>query len=210
MEFKLTKNPGKPGRVSVPTKRTINLAVQSKKKTNLTGSLLAALIIVAVGVLVGKFGIIDRLVAASEAEAAMNAVQRQVDAGYEKIDSYGELTETYAHYTYSGMTQEELQKINRVQVIEMVRRVVVPQAEVYGFEIKGNVLTLTVVDKNLAEVNQISQELMKEEMVDYCTVKEAATNDDQRKGQRILVEDDTISAVITVYLIGEMEVLFDQ
>ena len=140
----------------------------------------------------------------------MNAVQRQVDAGYEKIDSYGELTETYAHYTYSGMTQEELQKINRVQVIEMVRRVVVPQAEVYGFEIKGNVLTLTVVDKNLAEVNQISQELMKEEMVDYCTVKEAATNDDQRKGQRILVEDDTISAVITVYLIGEMEVLFDQ
>ena len=46
MEFKLTKNPGKPGRVSVPTKRTINLAVQSKKKTNLTGSLLAALIIV--------------------------------------------------------------------------------------------------------------------------------------------------------------------
>lgn len=201
----------RPGHVSLPTKRTINLAESDQKKVNLLKAIPLALIIIAAAVLFSKFAVIDRLNAMYEAEEAAARSHRQLEKGYEQIDSYGDLTEIFEHYTYRGMTDAEKKRINRVEVIEMVERVVYQKADVDGFKINGNKLVLLIRDKDLRGANVIAQELLEEEMVDFCTVTEVKTSDRERAYNLYYEEDpDYITASITVYLNGSLEVEYDQ
>ena len=207
MELNLKK---KSAHVSLPTKRSINLASIEQKKTDLKKAVPAFIIVIVAAILFSKFAVIDRMVKMNEAEAAEAAAQRAVDAGYDKIDSFGELTETYAHYTYSGMTDEEMKKINRIEAIDLVRDVVLPKADVEEFKIEGNKLILTFFDRDLRSANLIAQELMLEDNVEYCTVNQVYTNDRALLGYVASIDGDFVVVQITVYLIGVMEAEFDQ
>jgi hypothetical protein len=103
----------------------------------------------------------------------------------------------YAHYTYSGMTQEELERTDRVKVLKLLQESIISKAEVNNWRVSGNLLTLNLVRSNLQEVNLLVQDLNQEKLVDYCTVTTAATGNRGGTGQ------GQVNAQVLVYLVKD-------
>ena len=195
----------KSGRLVLPTKRTVNLAGAGKKKTNPAIALPAVIVIIIAAVLFSKFAVIDRLVKVSEAERAVAEVQLKIDQGYDKINSYGELVDKYAHYTFSDMTYEELNRIERIKVLNLIREVILPDAYIEGFTLTGNKLTVSVTDDTLQDINIIAQNLMAKDIVSFCTVTTAATNDRDLIKNYAIEDAGLVTAQLNVFLVGELE-----
>lgn len=149
--------------------------------------------------LVGKFAVADRYIALSNAQARAGDQQAQVEQAKTRMDSYGALVDEYAHYTYSGMTEDELALVDRVEVMDMLERVVMPQVAVTGWTMAGNQLTLPMTGDSLEKINGVVQLLQAEPIVDFCTVSTAATN--QYTMQDDVVTGGGVTAQVTVYLV---------
>ena len=80
--------------------KQINLALAGQKKKHYFVAIPAIGVIVVVAGVIGKVAVADRLVKMSEAQSAASELQKQVDDITAYIDSFGDLQETYAHYTY--------------------------------------------------------------------------------------------------------------
>ena len=183
----------------LPAKRTINLAVVGEKPLNMLVAVPAILLILFAAALLSKFAVVDRLTAVSRAQAEVTSLQASLDAGYEAIADYGDLVDQYAHYTLSGMTEEELQTVDRTAVISMLQRVVLQKAEVGNWTIMGNRLELPMTGATLQQINMIVQQLEEEDLVDFCTVSTAATSDTDSRRQ-VISENTVVTAQVIVYL----------
>ena len=138
---------GKRGKL--PVKRSINLAMTDEKPVNLKVGIPAFILILVAAFAFGKFAVADRLLEVSRAEAEVAALRSELNAAYDRLNSFGELTEIYAHYTYSGMTQEEISRADRASAIALIRRVILPRGQVSNWTLSGNVLTLNFVCDDL-------------------------------------------------------------
>lgn len=185
-------------RTRLPVKRSINLAQVNVKRINWWAAAPLILLIVAAAVAFGKFAVADRFAAVSAARAEVRSLQTQIDEGYAKIEAYGDLNERYAHYTYSGMTKEELERVDRVEVMELLRRGVLSKMSLDTWSVSGNVLTLSVSGKTLQEINMMMQSLLTEDMVDYCSVSTAQTSTENGAAEG--EENETVSAIVIIYL----------
>ncbi len=185
----------------LPSKKGINLAIVGQKKVNYKLFLPALIIVTAAVILFGKFMVIDRLTAVSEAQNRVTALQNQLDACYAEIDSYGDLNDTYAHYTYSGFTEEELTRTSRVKVLKLIRTKVLNNCTLDSWALSGNELTLIVSGNNLQEINKLAQIIQDDETVNYCTVNTANTGDNLLNSEAL----DLVSARVLVYLNPEAE-----
>lgn len=181
---------------NLPSKRSINLAATEEKSVNLKIAIPAIILILLAAFAIGKFAVADRLLAVSRAEAQAAAAQAELNAAYDKLNSFGELTEIYAHYTYSGMTQDEVSRADRASTIEMIRRIIMPRGQVSSWTLSGNVLTVNMVCENLNVVNRTVQDIESDPHVNFCTVNTAATTDKNNN----TVVDSGVTARITIYL----------
>ncbi len=181
----------------LPDKRTINLAVVNVKHINWKLAIPLILLILCASAAFCKFAVLDRMEAAEAAKAEVLELQRQLDMGYAAIENYGDINEIYAHYTYSGMTEEERTRADRIEMMRLIERVVLPTAPVNDWYVHENQLELNINGHTLQEINQIVQLLLAEDIVDYCTVSTASTND-PRKIQ--LAPDEIVTAKLIIYL----------
>ncbi len=200
---KSKKGGNKARHVRVPTKRSLNMATVGEKKLNPLVAIPTALLVIAIAVLLSKVAVIDRFVKVSQAEAEVAQLQREVDSCYRRINSYGAITELYAHYTYSDMTTEELDRANRVSAANMIWEDVMPEFRLTGWSVKGNQLELNITGSTLEEINGLSQRLLEEPIVDYCSVMTAATT--TNKNEAGYQEIDGVNAKVTVYLNKALE-----
>ena len=185
---------------TLPTKRSINLAKVGENKIDVKWAVVGIVLIVAAAVLFGKFAVADRFAALAEAEHQAAVVRTELEAGDARLEQYGTLAEEYAHYTFSGMTDEELNRVNRVDVMALIDKVVLPKAVVSSWSIAGNQMTLMIGDNTLQNINLIVQALEEESLVDFCVVTNAATNETLRGAT-----NEKVNAMITVYLNSGME-----
>ena len=181
----------------MPSKTTINLATVGQKRMNLKLAVPAVIILLAAIVLLSKFLVIDRLAEVAAAQKEVETLQARLDADYAEIASFGDLNDTYAHYTYSGFTEEELTRTSRADVLRLIRRAVLPKVTLNSWALSSNELTLDVTGSTLQEINELAQTLQDDELVNYCTVSTANTNE-QKKSEEDTSE--TVSARILVYL----------
>ena len=188
---KENKSGGKRGKL--PVKRSINLAMSDEKPVNLKIGIPAMILILVAAFAFGKFAVADRLMAVGRAEGQVGSLQRDLNAAYDKLNSFGELTEIYAHYTYSGMTQEEISRSDRTSAIAMIRRLILPRGEVSSWTLSGNTLTVNLTVDNLQTVNRTVQDLESDEHVNFCSVNTASTID-KSSG------NEAVNARITIYL----------
>ena len=179
-------------RGNLPTKRYINLAATEEKSVNFKIGIPALLLIVAVAFAISKFAVADRLVAVSRAEAQVSALQSELNAAYDKLNSFGELTDIYAHYTYSGMTDDEVSRADRASAIEMIRRLILPRGQVTSWTLSGNTLTVNMTVDDLRTVNRAVQDIESADNVNFCSVNTASTTD--KSGA------EALNARITIYL----------
>ena len=178
---------------NMPFKVLVNLATVGEKHLRLSFVIPVIVLAVLCVCLLFKFAVLDRLAAAAQARQEVAQVQAQVDLGYKQIEGFGELNETYAHYTTSGMTEEELKRANRTAVMEMLRLVVMPRTPLDSWSLSGNRLTLSINGATLEEINQTTSAIRADPLVDYCTVNTAAT-DDRTEAQ------NNVTANIVIYL----------
>ena len=201
---KNSKKKGNVKRRQMPTKRSINLAVLSEKKTHFGLLIPGILLILVVAAAFSKFLVIDRLAEVDAARAEVNRLQMKIDQGYEELAGFDDLADLYAHYTYSGFTQEELNRSDRVEVLRLIRSVVLPRTEVSSWTLSGNTLTINLNGETLQDINLLVQQLEAEDIVDFCTVNTANTRDNARL---VLTENlGPVKARVMAYLNAGTEV----
>ena len=194
------------GRTAHAPKKQINLALAGQKKKHYFVAIPAiGAIVVAAGV-IGKVAVADRLVKMSEAQSAASELQKQVDDITAYIDSFGDLQETYAHYTYQGLNADELSYLNRPEVLQLMKNVIFPKVTVSSWSVSGNQLTLPVTGENLSDINSLVQELEQVPIVDYCNVMTAVTDSSSTDENGNPVSLDTVTGQIIVYLLDPLYV----
>lgn len=189
-------------RGKAPSKTSINFADLGVKHSRWWLAIPAIIVILLVAAAIAKFAVIDRLDEVNVARSEASVVQSQLDLCKARIESYGELNEQYAHYTYSGMTAEEMDRVDRVTIMDLIERTLSRSVEVPSWFIKGNVLTLNVEGKNLKRINDTVQKLQDDPLVDYCVVNAAQTGVNARSENK----DEMVTANIFVYLKNPEEV----
>lgn len=194
------------GRTAHAPKKQINLALAGQKKKHYFVAIPAIGVIVVVAGVIGKVAVADRLVKMSEAQSAASELQKQVDDITAYIDSFGDLQETYAHYTYQGLNADELSYLNRPEVLQLMKNVIFPKVTVSSWSVSGNQLTLPVTGENLSDINSLVQELEQVPIVDYCNVMTAVTDSNSTDENGNPVSSDTVTGQIIVYLLDPLYV----
>ena len=190
------------GRTAKAPKKQINLALAGQKKKHYWVAVPAIGGIVMVAGVIGKVAVADRLVQMSEAQSAVSQMQQQVDDITAYIDSFGDLQETYAHYTYQGLTGDELSFLNRPEVLKLMTDIIFPKVMVSSWSVSGNQLSLPVTGENLSDINSLVQELEQEPIVDYCNVMTAVTDGNTETE----ASADKVTGQIVIYLLDPLTV----
>lgn len=189
------------GRTARAAKKQINLALAGQKKKHYFVAIPAiGAIVVAAGFL-GKVAVADRLVEMSVQQSLASDLQKQVDDVTDYIAGFGDLQQTYAHYTYQGLSVDELSYINRPKVLKLMKEVIFPKVTVSSWSLSGNQLTLPVTGENLSDINALVQQLEDEKLVDYCNVMTAVTDGNQETERAA----DKVTGQIVVYLADSTE-----
>ena len=194
------------GRTARAPKKQINLALAGQKKKHYFVAVPAIGAIVVVAGIIGKVAVADRLIKVSEAQSAASELQKQVDDITAYIDSFGDLQDTYAHYTYQGLNGDELSYLNRPDVLRLMKDVIFPKVTVSSWSVSGNQLTLPVTGENLSDINSLVQELEQEPIVDYCNVMTAVTDSTTTDANGENIPADTVTGQIIVYLLDPVSV----
>ena len=189
------------GRTARAPKKQINLALAGQKKKHYFVAIPAIGAIVAAAGFLGKVAVADRLVEMSVQQSLASDLQKQVDDVTDYIAGFGDLQQTYAHYTYQGLSVEELSYINRPKVLKLMKEVIFPKVTVSSWSLSGNQLTLPVTGENLSDINALVQQLEDEKLVDYCNVMTAVTDGNQETERAA----DKVTGQIVVYLADSIE-----
>ncbi len=120
---KAKRPPKAGGRGKMPVKKSINLALVDENKISVGKAIPGVLLIVVLAVLFSKYMVADRLIAMSQAANEATRLQANLNDALARVKEYGELEETYAHYTYAGMKAAELNLLDRTRVLELVNSV---------------------------------------------------------------------------------------
>ena len=198
-----SKGKGKRGRfrrgkqgAQFPVKRSINFMTAGVKPLRITDTIPYILVSFLAVILVGKFAIVDRFQRVYEEQEKVAELQQSLALAYRTLDRYEDLSELYAHYTYSGMTATELSLASRVEVMNLIERYITPSAEVTSWRVSGNSLTVTISSSTLQAVNLMTQQVENDPLVSFCSVTTAATVSDN---DRIRTEE-YVNAQMIIYL----------
>ncbi len=172
----------------LPVKKSINMAVVGQKKTRVSTAILVFLLIIIAAAAIGKFLVMDRFSEVEREEQKVRDLRNELSMANAKLDSFGELKETYAHYTFADMTSEELSRVERSDIVELIERVVLPAAELNSWNVRQNQLTLNVTLDTLQDTNMLAQVLNEEDMVEFATVKNAVTNEIKKDEPPVIAE----------------------
>jgi hypothetical protein len=151
------------------------------------------------GIFFSNYLIIDRFEKVAEARSRVTKLEADLDAGYEELKGFDDLTDIYAKYTTSGMTDEELNRSDRVEVMTLLESVVMPRVKIANWTLSSNTLTINITGTTLQQINLIVQSLNEDPLVRYCTVQTAVSRDNQNN-QTVVTDETTVTALIIVYL----------
>lgn len=183
-----------PGKSKIPVKKSINFAHLGERKVNWA--------VVAVGVVVAavliavfaKFAILDRYSRLSELRNEEASEQERYALATAQIASYGDLETEYAHYTYDNFNEEELNRVSRNDVLDLLRTEIMTKAEVLSWSLSGNIMNLQLDGLTLEEVSALSKHLETLDNVSFCMVTSASTTGGENSSSQY-----TVNASMTVY-----------
>ncbi|MBR1660096.1 MAG: hypothetical protein IJ705_07245, partial [Oscillospiraceae bacterium] len=136
-----------------PSKQYINLWAVSEPRINWVLTVpLILLVLVATGA-AAKFGVWDRMELANREEARLAALRAELAEQYAVLERYDIVEERYSHYTYSGMTKAERERTDRLEVMELLRRIVLPRTTLDSWTVSENTVTLYIRALTLEDVN---------------------------------------------------------
>ena len=176
-EFKLDLNKdvsvGKLSRGKMPTKTSINLVPKKESilstRQGVTSVIIGTLLVIVLTALL----IVRPIVGLVLANAKVNKLTEELDAVNAQIAQMAEVEEKYAHYTYEDMTPEEMGRVDRVQIMKLVKDSLIAGGVARSWTLSENVMTFEVSGASLSELNQIAAALENEAIVERCVIENA-------------------------------------
>lgn len=180
------KRPPKKGlRGRMPTKRSINLILIDENKISPLKAVPGIILVVVLAAAFSKYFVADRLIAMSRASNQASSVQSTLDKATQTLKEYEGIEDTYAHLTYAGMTQEELDRVDRVKILELVSTIL-PQGEsTRSWNVSGNILTVEITGSSLENLNQLARRIEESPIVDSCAIATAVKNEQKQPSNNL-------------------------
>ena len=107
-------------RGKLPSKRSINLILTDEKQVNPLKAIIGIALIAALAFLFGKYMVLDRLNEMSAASARASTAKANLEAAQAQLEGFGDIEDTFAHYTYADMTGSEINLVDRNRVLDLV------------------------------------------------------------------------------------------
>ncbi len=173
----------------LPTKRYINLAEIEVNTLDKKTAIAAIIVIIAGAVIFSIYGVAARFAKLYDEQAQTNKVQQELNEAYDTLAQYDMTEEEYAHYTFAGMTDEELSQVEREEVLELLDETVIGKCKVEYWTVSENVLELRIVDSTLKAINEITRGIDAHELVSYTTVSTAQKEDGSDSSEKGVTAD---------------------
>ena len=167
---------GKKKAVVAPTKQTMNF-VHHESSLNLRKIAPLALILIVAAVLFTKFGIIDQLDKKVTANRDLSTKQEQLSILNAKLSGYDELAADYGRYSYGWMNENEVNTVDRMDILSLIQSKIMPKATVESYSINGNTLNLNLYGITLDQASALIESLEKIDLVESVSVKGASAQD---------------------------------
>lgn len=193
MNLKLPEVPKLPKikKGKIPTKNYINVLVKKKQPFSIQKNLPLIIVLVILFLVLFKFAMFDRLATIIIDTNKVSAMQEEIADINSKINAMKGVEDQYAHYTTSGMTAEELGRVDRVKAMKLINKQFMRANVCRSWNLTGNVMTLKVNGPSLRELNQTAAELEENDIVERCVISTA----DKR-----LAEGDDVVVTFIIYL----------
>lgn len=161
---------------TAPTKQTMNFVRREKKVSSKRLLPIILLIVIAAGCFL-KFGLMDQLDKKVSANSKLSRKQSELTAMTTRLSEYSELADQYGRYSYGWMSEEEINIVDRMDIIDLIESKIRSAAIVESYAIKDNALTLTIHGVSLERLSKIVEELEKSEIVESVSVNSATADD---------------------------------
>lgn len=166
----------KTAEVVVPTKQHMNFArhessIDPKKVIPLV------LLVVLIGLVFAKFGILDPLDKKTAALNELSQKQEQLAAVNARLAGYEELEQQYGRYSYGWMNETEVNMVNRMDVLQLMEGRIAVRAFIENMAVNNNVLTLNIHGITLEEASAMVNNLEKSKLVESATVYKAVAEE---------------------------------
>ena len=195
-----------------PAKRRMNLADDGKRHNRKVIVAVTAAVLLIVFGLVLKFGVLDLYSELSELELRKAELQEQVTYKNDLVNSMDSMDEDYAHYVYPDYSKEELARVDRNDVLDLIERYIEKKEEIVGWSLYDNELTIELSNSTFNKANIIVENMQVESIVDYGFVSNAkGKSENEKPGDDVVIRDgdkiedvgashENKTVVITVYL----------
>ncbi len=166
----------KKGAITAPTKKTMNF-VHHQSSINLKKLIPVLVIVLIVGALFAKFGILDQLDKKTAAYNELGLKQDQLNAVNTKLSGYEELEKQYGRYSYGWMSDSEVNLVSRMDVLELVEEKIAPAAVIENLAVNNNVLTMNIHGITLEQASAMVKSLEQSDLVVSATVYNAVAEE---------------------------------
>lgn len=170
-----------------PTKKYVNLAKGEASKRNTVLEVLLFLIFLILLAIVVKFAVVDPLMSGASSSSELVQAKQQLAALTSENADYSEVTDKYARYVVSDMTEEEQTLANRDELVVLLKTKVMSATNLSSVKVVGNTLTITCVGVGLQDVAGLVQSLEADPLVSHVTVSTAQSQDGKGSSATIQV-----------------------
>ena len=172
IKTKLTKQKA----VQMPSKKTMNF-VHHQSSFDLKKVLPVLVIILAIGIIFAKVGILDPLAEKTAAYNELSLKQEQLAAINTKLTGYDELAKEYGRYSYGWMDETEVNMVSRMDVLHLVEEEISSKAYIDNLAVNNNVLTLNIHGITLEQASAMVKSLEERGLVESAAVYNAVAEE---------------------------------
>ena len=172
IKTKLTKQKA----VQMPSKKTMNF-VHHQSSFDLKKVLPVLVVILAIGIVFAKIGIMDPLVEKTAAYKELAQKQEQLAAINTKLTGYEELAKEYGRYSYGWMDETEVNMGSRMDVLHLVEEEISSKAYIDNLAVNNNVLTLNIHGITLEQASAMVKSLEERGLVESAAVYNAVAEE---------------------------------
>ena len=159
-------------------KQTMNL-VRHEPEFRVRNVLAVALIAAVILAAFLKFGILEPVKRRAEAYEQLADKREQYAQAQLQLEDYDQVAEQYSRYSYGLMTENEINLVSRMEVLELVEKSIAPYGKIQNFAVNNNVLTLNIHGITLDKASAMVTRLENCELVTKAAINSATAEDGQ-------------------------------
>ncbi len=189
---------------ALPTKKTLNLMIRERQGQDPRILIPALVVGVIVLGLFCKFGVVDRLTAASRAEYAAQKAEQELAAAKLELADYDEVEAEYSRYFSDALDSKDMPQPCK-DVLAMMEAQLMNKAMVTSLRFSKNTLFLQLNVSNLSVTSELIEALWNVPMVENVSISTATDVGQDLTGSRPQPDDTGVSTVIMTITLREVK-----